>query len=86
MHIEKKTLLSSALEFIVVDEADTILDSGNIEIMAHLMRVVANEDVVEERGHAARAIFVSATLNGTLNQFLDSVFVEKGMHLFPHLN
>lgn len=77
-HIEKETLLSSQLQFIVVDEADTILDSGNIEIMAYLMRIVANEEVVEDRGEAARAIFVSATLNGTLNEFLDSLFLPKG--------
>lgn len=46
--------------------------------MAYLMRIVANEEVVEDRGEAARAIFVSATLNGTLNEFLDSLFLPKG--------
>lgn len=69
--------MSSQLEYIVVDEADTILDSGNIEIMAYLMRIVANENIVNERGRAARAIFVSATLNGTLNEFIDTLFVDK---------
>jgi hypothetical protein len=46
--------------------------------MAYLMRIVANEDIVKERGKAARAIFVSATLNGTLNEFIDSLFTHKG--------
>jgi superfamily II DNA/RNA helicase len=66
----------------VVDEADTILDSGNIEIMAYLMRIVVNDQVVEERGAAARVLFVSATLNGTLNEFIDSLFSEKGKIIY----
>ena len=47
--------------------------------MAYMMRIVANEEVVETRGGAARCIFVSATLNGTLNEFIDSVFEDKGI-------
>lgn len=61
-----------------MDEADTVIDSGNVEILSYLMRIVANSEEVEERGQAARAIFVSATLNGSLDQFLKAIFSPFG--------
>lgn len=76
----------------VFDEADTILDQGNIEAVGFFMRIVANQEIAEERGAAARAIFVSATFNRTLSAFLESVFdksvfkLEKIIDEKTHLN
>lgn len=80
-HIAKENIFTSQVKFIVVDEADTILDTGNIDTMAFFMRIVANEAVIGERGAPARAIFVSATLNGTLDTFLKEIFDSSSVTL-----
>lgn len=72
--------MTSQLKFIVMDEADTIIDAGNVEIASYLMRIVANEEEIAERGGACKAIFVSATLNGSLDQFINAIFSEKGQN------
>lgn len=79
--MNKKSLNLSQLRFIVMDEADTILDAGNVEIASFLMRIVANEEEIEKRGESCRAIFVSATLNGTLNQFIQAIFSDLGIQI-----
>ena len=74
--MSKGTLHTSHTRFIVVDEADTVLDSGNIELIAYLMRRVRVPYANQQ--YSTRGVFVSATLNGTLNEFLDTVFEAKG--------
>jgi superfamily II DNA/RNA helicase len=78
----------------VFDEADCILDGGNIELMAEFCRIVVNEGTIESRGFAARLFLVSATLNNTLKEFVEGLFgsdeskqknfkylIDKGTHL-----
>jgi superfamily II DNA/RNA helicase len=73
-HIQGKSLFTSQLHTMIFDEADALLDSGNQEAMSFFMRVVVNPEVIQNRGFAARAIFVSATLGGSLKSFLRTVF------------
>lgn len=91
-HIGKKSLFTSQVEVMVFDEADALLDAGNQEMLGHFMRIVTNPEVIEKRGNAARAIFVSATLGGSLKQFFNTVFgsenspnfekiIDSGTHL-----
>ena len=73
-HIQAKTLFTSQLQTMIFDEADALLDSGHQEAMSFFMRIVVNPEVIEARGFAARAVFVSATLGGSLKSFLRTVF------------
>ena len=70
-------MFSSQIKYILFDEADTILDSGNLELMAFFMRIAVNDSVISERGFPARAFFISATLSGSLKQFITSCFGEQ---------
>lgn len=77
----------------VFDEADAMLDAGHQEAVSHFMRIVCNPEVIEQRGFPARAIFVSATLGGTLREFLNVVFgasnspnFERIIDCSAHLN
>jgi len=73
-HLQKKTIFSSSLEYIVIDEVDAVLDSGNIETVAGFSRIVANEEVIAARKFACRMFLVSATLNNTTKEFIEGVF------------
>ena len=61
----------------IFDEADAVLDSGNYEAVSFFMRIVVNQKIIDKRGSPARAFFVSATLNGSLNSFLDEIFLNE---------
>lgn len=69
----------------VFDEADTLLDAGYDETMGYFMRIVTNPEVIEQRGFATRAIFVSATLGGTLKEFLKTVFGKDNSPTFERI-
>lgn len=91
-HINRRSLFTSQVETMVFDEADTILDSGEEETMGYFMRIVVNQDVIDQRGASARAIFVTATLGGALRTFLDTSFGKNNknfeylMDKSTHLN
>jgi len=91
-HINRKSLFTSQVQTIIVDEADTILDAGDEQALGYFMRIVVNKEVIEQRGTAARAIFVTATLGGTLKNFLNASFgvnnpnFETLMDKTTHLN
>lgn len=69
----------------VFDEADALIDSGYDQDLAHFMRIVTNPEVIEQRGSAARAIFVSATLGGSLREFLKTVFGAQNSPRFERV-
>lgn len=91
-HINRRSLFTSQVQTIVVDEADTILDAGDEEALGYFMRIVVNQTVIDQRGTAARAVFVTATLGGTLKNFLAASFgsnnpdFELLMDKSTHLN
>lgn len=73
-HLEKKTIYSSAIEYMAIDEADAVLDSGNIEIVSQFCRIVANAEVIANRDFACRLFLISATQNNTQNEFIEGIF------------
>lgn len=84
-HIERKSLFTSQVQTMIFDEADTILDAGYDEPMSYFMRIVTNPEVIEQRGFGARAVFVSATLGGTLKEFLRTVFGKDNSSQFERI-
>ena len=66
----------------IFDEADTLLDQGYDDQMAYFMRIVVNDEIIQQRGSPARAIFVSATLGGSLRTFLKTTFGDSNTNYF----
>lgn len=68
----------SHLKYLVVDEADVFIESGEAEYLTQLVKEVHLKRNSDE---AAQLVFVSATLTPTLRIFLDSVFKESMKYL-----
>lgn len=72
--LKEKRIFLTNLKFIVFDEADVFLESGEEAQLVSLMKMVYLNRDLEEK---AQIMFVSATLTSSLKIFLETIFDQQ---------
>lgn len=72
-HRKKQNIFLSNVNYLVIDEADTFLDSGYKDSMEEYINILSKNN--------AKIIYVSATFTNPLNRFFESIYGKDSNYL-----
>lgn len=100
LHLERQKLKLDNVKYLIVDELDTILDSGKENIIRNFSEIminletdilINNKDLINHKNDPIyfmhkRIIFVSTTLSNSIEYWIDSIFTLNNSNLNVNIN